>query len=145
MPALHLELQFKTIYQDDFLVAEVDAACSLMCVKWYRHPSSIEFRRLFKLLLDMAIEHELSYWLSDSLSIHYLEFSDQKWLLEEMAPIMKDSCVKKYARITTKERMALMDMSRIMKGIDQDAELAKSISLEEFFCREEALDWLLSD
>ena len=139
----HYKLQFQTVYQDEFLIAEVDAAYSLMYVRWYRHPNSQEFRGLFTMLVDLLLQHKLKYWFSESIALQYLEFSDQNWLLNQVLPMLRNTCLKKYARLTTKERMTLMDMARIVEGIDRDPVLSGPVEFQEFFSVEDALDWLL--
>ncbi|MEJ8803850.1 hypothetical protein [Pontibacter sp. H249] len=141
----HIELQLENAYQDDFLLAEIDKAFGFMRVTWYCHPNSQEFRRLFEILVNLVIKHKIKYWLSKSTAILYLEFSDQNWVLDHVIPPLRLSGLTKYARITTKECMTLMDVSRIISNLDQEKISGSKLTLEQFLTEEDALDWLLSE
>ncbi|MBC5991998.1 hypothetical protein [Pontibacter cellulosilyticus] len=134
--------QLQTVYEDEYLKVEIDEKQSFIYVEWYKHPSSDKFRQLFQKLAAITIDNKIEYWLSDARAIHYLEFSDQNWLLQTVAPLLKKSTLKKFARVTTKEGLALMDATRIYSGIEQQRDFEVKTKFELFISKEAALDWL---
>ena len=140
--ASQYNFQLQTVYKDDYVKAEIDESQSFIYVEWYKHPNSEKFRQLFQKLAEITIENKIEYWLSDARAIHYLEFSDQNWLLQYIIPLFKNVSLKKFARITTKEGIALMDASRIYSGIEQQTEFEVKTKFELFISKEAALDWL---
>lgn len=143
--ASHTDLQLQVIFEDDYVKAKVDEGHKFIFVEWLRHPGTIEFRKLFKKLTDFTRTHKIEYWLSDARAIHYLEFSDQNWLLQHIVPLLKTTTLKKFARVTTTEGLALMDVTRIYSGIEQRTDLGVKTEFDMFLTPEAALDWLFPD
>lgn len=138
----HTDLQLQTVLDNHYVKASIDEKHKFIFVEWLKHPDTLEFRKLFQKLTDLTIAHKMEYWLSDARAIHYLEFSDQNWLLQHIAPFLKISKLKKFARITTKEGYSLMDVIRIYEGIEQKVDFEVKTEFEMFLTQETALNWL---
>ena len=132
-------------FEDEFVRAEVDRHRKLVYITWLKHPKSEVFRPLFQKLVELTFEYQVEYWLSDACAIHYLEFSDQNWLLQDIAPYLKTTPIKKFARVTTKESYAMMDISRVYDSIKLLKDIQVSTQFDSFFSVEEALEWLFED
>jgi hypothetical protein len=142
---MKININLQAVYQDDYLKVGIDQTVKFIFVEWFRHPSSQDFRSIFQKLADITIETRSEYWLSDARAIHYLEFADQNWLLREMAPLLKKSYLKKFARLTTKESLLLLDVIRVYDMVNQWTELGIETKLEMFTNKEDAINWLFSD
>ena len=142
---MNININLRPVYQDDYLKAEIDPRVKFIFVDWFRHPGSQDFRNIFQKLADITIETRSEYWLSDARAIHYLEFADQNWLLREMAPLLKKSSLKKFARLTTKESLLLLDVVRVYDMLNQLKDLEIETKLEMFTNKEDAMNWLFTD
>ncbi|GAB3200017.1 hypothetical protein ABID22_003042 [Pontibacter aydingkolensis] len=141
----YLNFPLQTVYQNEYVRADISEQQHFIYVKWAKHPSSDVFRSLFMELVNLTIEYKTSYWLSDARAIHYLEFSDQNWLIQYMAPYLGSTSVKKFARLSTKESIALMDVSRIYTSIEQLKNIQVTTQFEVFLSEEAALEWLFEE
>ena len=141
----NLKLKFKLVLENEYVRAEVDEKRKLIYIVWLQHPRSEVFRPLFNELVKLSQIYQIEYWLSDARAIHYLEFSDQNWLLQDIAPFLKTTTVKKFARVTTQEGFAMMDVTRIYDTIEQLADFKVETEFESFFSMDAALEWLFDD
>ncbi|MFD2245247.1 hypothetical protein [Pontibacter ruber] len=131
------------VLKDEILHIELNKELSCIYLKWHSHPSSQDFRHLYKQAADLAHEHKCRYWLSDARALHFLEFADQNWLLRELVPRLITSPLLKYARITTQESLAMFDVQRICDSIEAAPELAGiKTQIQVFLDPETAIDWL---
>ncbi|MEJ8757237.1 hypothetical protein WG947_09540 [Pontibacter sp. H259] len=135
-------LQPEVVYQDSYVRIEADSKAKYIFVDWLQHPDSASFRHCFSKAVSFTVDMQCEYWLSDARAIHYLEFADQNWLLEEILPILPNSKLKKFARISTVESIALMDVARIYSSMDKLSALTIKTQTEVFINKEDALEWL---
>jgi hypothetical protein len=142
---MEIDLHLQSVFQNDYLKAEIDKAHHLIYVEWFRHPDSQALRDGFLRLADIVLESKSRYWLSDAQAIHYIEFADQNWMLSEMAPVLKKSRLVKFARLTTPEGMLMMDVARLYDMVGKLTALGITTKLEMFTSKEAALEWLFSD
>ena len=142
---MNIKLQLQPIYLDDYLQVALDKNLTFIFIKWTQHPGSSDFRRLFQKLAELTIQNKCKYWLSDARAIHFIEFADQNWLLREMAPMLKKSNLVKFARLTTAENLAQLDVVRVMNQVEQLTGLGIGTKLDLFTNMEAALDWLFED
>ncbi len=142
---MHIQLQLKQIYQNDYLKVEVDEKIKFIYVEWFKHPDSPDFRRLFQQLAEMTLAAKSKFWLSDARAIHYLEFADQNWLLREMLPMLLKSDLLKFARLTTEVSLLQLDVVRVYTMVEQLTQLGIKTKLELFIDKVVALNWLFDD
>lgn len=140
-----LSLQTAVLYQDEFINIELDAQARYISVEWLQHPTSEVFRERFHKAAELSNKHKCLYWLSDSRAIHYLEFADQNWMMAHIFPLLPDSHLVKFARITSIESIALMDTARIYSSLEHMQGTELKTQLEIFTDKESALEWLFRD
>ncbi|WP_345163310.1 hypothetical protein [Nibribacter koreensis] len=138
-------IQFEQYYKDEFIHIHLDPRLSLLQVEWCKHPQSSEFRAVFQKLAGVVLDTKVKYWLSDPRAIHYLELGDQNWLIKDMAPLLKQSSLLKFARLVTKESLEMMDIVQILGNLEKTLDLEIQTQFELFVNREDALEWLLAD
>ncbi|MGV3586985.1 MAG: hypothetical protein ACO1OF_08300 [Adhaeribacter sp.] len=138
-------LKLEQIYLDEFLQVTVDNTANFIYVEWFRHPNSQDFRRLFKMLGDLTLANKSKFWLSDARAIHYIEFADQNWVIREMVPLLQQSNLAKFARLTTEESLAQLDIIRVYNMVEQLTELGINTKLELFTSKEAAMEWLFEE
>lgn len=138
------KLKLQPVFQNEYIKVSEDRVQRLIYVEWLQHPDSQALRDGFRRLADIVLESKSKYWLSDAKAIHYLEFADQNWLLNEMAPVLKQSQLVKFARLTTQEGMLMMDAARLYEMVGKLTALGITTQLEMFTSKEAALEWLLS-
>ncbi|WP_181307086.1 hypothetical protein [Rufibacter sp. XAAS-G3-1] len=142
---MHIDLQLQLVHQDDHIKVELDKRAKFIFVEWLKPPTTEQFRQSFELATTISSTNKCAYWLSDSRQIPYLDFADQNWVLRAMKPVLKTSSLMKFARISLKESIGLMDIHRIFNGFTTDESLHLSTKLESFTNKEAALDWLFSE
>lgn len=142
---MNIKLNLRQIHLDEFLKVAVDDTVKFIYVEWLQHPVSPDFRRQFKMLADLTLANKSKFWLSDARAIHYIEFADQNWLLREMAPMLKKSDLVKFARLTTEENLAQLDVIRVYNLVEKLTELGINTKLELFTNKEAALEWLFEE
>lgn len=133
------------VYQDEYVKVEVDEAARFIYVEWLLHPDSHNFRRIFQKLADITLQTRSAYWLSDARAIRYIEFADQNWLLSDIAPRLKESQLVKFARLSTPESLALLDVVRIYDMVVKLVGIDLKDKMEVFTDKEAALHWLFAD
>ncbi|QHL86794.1 hypothetical protein GU926_04795 [Nibribacter ruber] len=138
--------QFETVYQDEFVLAQLDSNLSFIYVEWSQHPDSQQFKTTFQKVAEMTVQSECKYWLSDPRAIHYLEFGNQNWLLNDMMPLLRQSKLHRFARLVTKESLELMDIVQVYDKLTVGSEaLGIKTRFELFLDKEDALEWLFAD
>ena len=142
---MHIDLQPQLVHQDEFLKVEVDKNIKYIYVEWFTGPSAEEFRKSFFLAASIALEEKAEYWLSDARAIPFLDFADKNWVLREMTPKLLESPLKKYARLSTKESIGLLDIHRIYSALSSQQAIDFRTKFETFTSREAALEWLFLD
>lgn len=144
-PVTKLSLKPEIAYLDEYVKIETDDNLKYIYVEWLKHPTSEAFRRGFYKAAELTIDAGYLYWLSDSRTVHYIEFADQNWMLDQIMPLLPKAKLLKFARITTLESIALMDLSRIFNSLDDLTTSGISTTLEVFTNKEDALDWLFPE
>lgn len=138
----NLKLDPKTIYQDQNLIVKIDEEHKFMYAEWLQHISGQDYRAQFEKLKELSEVYKIEYWLNNARMVHYVNFSDQNWLLQIMVPFIKTTTVKKYARLTSQEGLAMMDISRVIDVIDQIPDFKSKTQFESFISMDAALNWL---
>jgi hypothetical protein len=142
---MHIDLQLQLKHQDEFIRVEVDEQCKYIYVEWLKAPDTENFRESFQLAGTISLAHKCEYWLSDARQIPYLDFANQNWVLRAMKPLLMISSLKKFARLSSKESIGLMDVHRIYNTISETEGNNLFVQLESFSNKEAALDWLFSE
>jgi hypothetical protein len=139
------ELNMKEIYKDENIIIELDDKTKFIYVEWQRHVSGNDFRTLFALATSIAIEEKCLYWLSEASPVHFIDFADQNWMLREMAPLLLNSNLIKFARVSNKESASLLDIHRIHSELRMMNNSNPLVELEIFLDKEQAMTWLFFD
>ena len=137
-------LQTEVLYLDDFAKIACDTCANYIELEWLQHPTTEAFRKCFYRAVELSIELGTENWLSDARAIHYIDFANQNWIIEHILPMLPKTKVKKFARITSLESIALMDTGRIYCSLEEIAQKTRNLALADFTTREDALDWLLA-
>ena len=139
-------LQTQVVFSNNCIRIEVDVTAGIIFVEWLRHPSSLEFRRLYQKASDISFEYNCLYWISDARAVHYLEIADQNWILRELAPRLKTTSLLRYARVMTEDGVAMLDAARVRDNVMNSPYLTEGKFQVQFFLdKESALEWLLSE
>ncbi|WP_205504371.1 hypothetical protein [Rufibacter psychrotolerans] len=142
---MHIDLQVKLVYQDDYLKVEVDENVKFIYLEWFSPPATPQFREAFQAAARLALDLKIEYWLSDARVIPYLDFAEQNWVLREMTPLLMASPLRKYARLSTKESIGLLDFHRIYSALSSSPDLEARTQFEAFTDKDSALEWLFAD
>ncbi|WP_207431526.1 hypothetical protein [Sabulibacter ruber] len=142
---MHIDLQLELLHQDDYLKIEVDQKVKYIYIEWFKAPPKQDFRDSFLKAANMCLEQKSEYWLSDARVIPYIDFGDQNWILREMTPLLMESPLRKYARVSSKESIGLLDIHRIYSTLSSRPDLEKRTQFETFTNKDTALEWLFSD
>lgn len=141
----HFNTKGQQLYKDDSLKIEYNENLKYIFVEWQRHVDSQEFRNLFTKAAEIALDKGCLYWLSDARAIHFIDFSDQNWTIRVMGPLLSQSKLLKFARITNRESMALLDTHRVYTELERSVSFKIDTELQIFSDKEEAMEWLFAD
>jgi hypothetical protein len=137
-----MHFDFEKIYTDEVVLIEVDNSLEFIHVVWKQHPDSDAYRRAFARAAAVFLNRNCRFWLSDSRKVHYLEFADQNWMLRDMVPLLGNSRLTKFARINSEEGLSLLDVDRILNGLEQSPDINITVEVAVFVDRQQALNWL---
>jgi hypothetical protein len=137
-----MNFDFEKMYQDEFVLIEVDDSLKFLQIVWLQHPDSDTYRRAFSFATETFLSRKYRFWLSDSRKVHYLEFADQNWMLRDMVPLLGNSCLSKFARINSEEGLSLLDVDRVLSNLDQSADIKINVQVAVFLDKQQALNWL---
>jgi hypothetical protein len=137
-----MNFDFEKIYEDETVLIEVDNSLGFIHVIWRQHPDSDAYRRAFANATEICLSRKCRFWLSDSRKVHYLEFADQNWMLRDMVPLLGNSCLHKFARINSEESLSLLDIDRVLSGLEQSPDIKINVEVALFIDRQQALNWL---
>jgi len=140
-----MDLRTQEIYRDSKVAIEIDERLRYIYVEWQQHIKGDDFRKLFSDAAAIALDRKCHYWLSDARAIHFVEFADQNWMLREMTPLLLKSELIKFARISNKESMSLLDIQRVYSELNNLGPQRPATELEVFLTKEDALLWLFGD
>lgn len=140
-----MHFDFEKVYEDDVALIEVDNSLEFIHVFWKQHPDSEAYRRAFAQATAVFLNRNYRLWLSDSRKVHYLEFADQNWMLRDMVPLLGNSSLTKFARINSEEGLSLLDIDRVLNGLEESPDININVKVAVFVDRQQALNWLFSD
>ncbi|GAB2533570.1 hypothetical protein [Rufibacter soli] len=138
---MRIDLNPEVVHLDAHIKIEIDKEVGYFYLEWLQPPDGETFRRMFHFAVKIAVDKGCTYWLSDARSIPYLDFANQNWILRDIVPLILSSPLKKYARLTTKQSIGMLDIHRISSNLPEEAET----QLENFTNKDAALNWLFSD
>ncbi|RNI28255.1 hypothetical protein EFA69_19520 [Rufibacter immobilis] len=142
---MHIDLQLQPLHQDDYLKIEIDPHVSFIYLEWLKTPQNDTFRELFRMAVSLAVDLNSEYWLSDARTIPYLDFANQNWVIREVTPLLAASKLRKYARLSSKESIDLLDIHRIYETLSSQTNFTAITKFESFTSKEAAQEWLFSD
>lgn len=137
-----MSFDFEKVFEDAFISIEVDDQLKFIQIVWLQHPDSVTFRQGFARAAEISLSRNCHFWLSDSRAVHYLEFAEQNWILDRMAPLLGHSCLTKFARVNSPEGLDLLDMDRILYGLELSPHVKSDFEIAVFMDKQQALNWL---
>ncbi|WP_299824765.1 hypothetical protein [uncultured Pontibacter sp.] len=141
--SIHLNLQ--VIYLCEYMQVELDETTRFIYITWLKHTSSEKFREMYQVIAEITIEHKAEYCLSDARAIHYIEFADQNWIIQHMAPLLNTTSVKQFARLTNKESLTLMDAARVFTALENLPHVQSRTQFNVFTSKADAYTWLFPE
>lgn len=136
------------VIQADVAELQISEQSNLALIKWLRHPSSEEFKHHSLLLVELLLEYECRYLLSNAQAIHYLEFGDQNWIIQKWIPLVHATALERQAIVVSQLSHELMDADRILEENTRQASTPETtitiqtrLFLDAFF----AQAWLLDE
>ena len=91
------------------------------------------------------MQHRLGNWLCNMQHMHYLEVSDQNWLVREVFPEFKNEFKLHFAYVVTQGGLETMSTFRIHELVKQNTELRQQVDIDIFITLNQATDWLLNN
>ncbi|MDX5421970.1 MAG: hypothetical protein LPK07_00505 [Hymenobacteraceae bacterium] len=130
-----------SVVLDDFLQIRISDSKGLLHAKWLRSVSSEELRIGLQHIKDVINARGISYWLADARNLQSLPLTDQKWVLQEIAPLLVSSNLQKIARIISNDIFCYISFEEFVKKLKGTLQVA--IDLEQFTSEEAAMAWLM--
>ncbi len=115
----------------------------LLQTQWLRKVNAEEYRAAVLKMRDIVLESHVKYWLIDSRKLNGVPYADQQWIKREIAPIVANSRLEKFARVLTEDVFNYIAFENLLQGITED--LKTRVEIGQFTSVEAARAWLLMD
>ncbi|KAA5539036.1 hypothetical protein [Adhaeribacter rhizoryzae] len=135
----------KLIFADEVLQISIDSTKSLLRLTWQQHPNSTDYRRGYQQAIQVALDTNTKYWLTDARQVLYLPFSDQHWMYAQLFPLLERGQLLKFAILMHPETFMTTDKAPLAENVAQPLSLKKPFTMDLFLDQPSALAWLLQD
>ncbi|KAA5538964.1 hypothetical protein [Adhaeribacter rhizoryzae] len=135
----------KPVFADEVLQISIDATLSLLRLTWQQHPNSTDYRRGYQQAIQLALDSNTKYWLTDSRQVLYLPISDQHWMYTQMFPLLERSQLLKFAIVMHPETFMTTDKAPMTNNVAQPLSLKKPLNMDLFLDHPSALAWLVGE
>ncbi|MGV3505078.1 MAG: hypothetical protein ACO1O1_15320 [Adhaeribacter sp.] len=130
------------VYQTEFVQVEVDPVKRFIQITWLQQPTSDLFRKETSWVVDFSRQHGYHRALFDVRNRHYLDMSDQNWLVREVFPKFRSFHIR-LAYLVSTVGLEIMDTFKIHDHVIQNPALQQHLEIDIFLDREDALNWVL--
>jgi len=135
-------MELTSILSNEYVLVEANPENKYIQVTWLGQPKSDDFRETHKKALNYVLEHNITMWLCDMRGMVYLEIADQNWLVREIFGLLAPHLKHELAYVVSTAGLELMTSFRIHEMVTTDPELHKQLSVEIFFQKQIAQQWL---
>ena len=135
-------MELTTIFSKKYVLVEANIQDKYIQITWLAQPKSEDFRETKKGALDFVLKHDLTRWLCDMREMVYLEIADQNWLVREIFSSLNPKHTHVLAYLVSTAGLESMTSFRIHELVTNDPKLDKQLSVEIFFQKQMALQWL---
>ncbi|PRY10019.1 hypothetical protein CLV24_11687 [Pontibacter ummariensis] len=125
----------------DFLLLQVDGKKKLLRSKWLRPVSSEELKEGIGVVGQCIVSEDSAYWLSDARLLNTITFVDQQWVVREIAPLIANTNLQKFARIVTADVFNYISFENMVQRIKEEHSVIAELG--QFTSEGAATDWLL--
>ncbi|MGV3588812.1 MAG: hypothetical protein ACO1OF_17535 [Adhaeribacter sp.] len=133
----------KLVFADEVLQIRIDSTLSLLRLTWQQHPNSGDYRRGYQQAIQLALEHNTQYWLTDARQVLYLPLSDQHWMYTQLFPLLESGQLLKFAIVMHPETFMTTDKTPLANNPAQPLSLKRPYTMDLFLDLPSALAWLL--
>ena len=126
----------------DILEIRIDYDAKLVCSTWLHYSESNNFRQGLSHIASCINKHHLTLWLQDCRNLSAPGVLDQKWILEELMPLLEKSDLQKIAMVMPGDYILHMVAAEMRDKIY--GKFGRRILLECFSRSTHGLYWLQS-
>lgn len=126
-----------------FLYISLDEVNKLLHIRWLRPVSSEEYRAGILYCKQLVLEKRVERWLIDSRKLDHILFSDQQWIKREVAMGVRESALRKLARVLTDDVFNYISFENMLQHITE--EHGTPVEIGQFSSEDAALNWLSMD
>ena len=113
---------------------------SLVEVNWLRQPSDKEFKLAYKYSMEVAVQEQLQYYLSDNSMGINLAMALQHWVSAFGSNIIGSLKLERYARVIPTDAFQEIVSYKMFEFLTQQQQA--SLEFRVFYNRAEAMNWL---
>ncbi|GGG16157.1 hypothetical protein [Pontibacter amylolyticus] len=131
------------IYKKDYISIAYYEAEKLLEVTWLAYAASAAYREAMLQYIEALRKYEVKRWLEDHRQARVVRLSDQKWTIEEWAPLFfqEVKSLEKIARVRSTDISARISSENMFRYLDYSQ---FQYGLMEFEFYGEARNWLLA-
>lgn len=126
---------------DDFFTIRYSKPIALVELNWHGIISSDQLRYSLNDILGILKENEVRLILLDAKKLNPYRAEDQAWLKNYYFPKLNETQLVKLAHVTEPDLFTQAVIGNLMQYVNHNKGM--KFSLESFYEREEALEWLL--
>ena len=118
----------------------VDTDVKLMYTEWLALPSTAEYRQAAALFLRNLQTYAVEYWVMDSNRLAGLSLAEQRRIIQQLAPAVAASCLKKVARIISQDEGNWVMFDETVHALKNQYQA--SVEIQQFCTYNEAAKWV---
>lgn len=130
------------IYEDEAFRIELDKNFSVLELSFLKHPDKEHFRNGYRLALDIAVNKNVRYWLTDASKIKVMEKENQTWLMENMGPLLKSHQLRSFAIVMAPECFVMTNPSQVYEKPASITEASTAGAIKVHFDKDAAYNWI---
>ena len=118
----------------------VDTNVNLMYTEWLASPSVQEYKEAAALFIQYLQKYEVEYWFMDSNRLGGLSLEEQRKVIQQLAPAIAASCLKKVARIISQDTGNRVMFDETVQELINKYQA--SVEIKQFWTYNEAAKWV---
>ncbi|MGV3588811.1 MAG: hypothetical protein ACO1OF_17530 [Adhaeribacter sp.] len=127
-------------YYNAYLHLWVDSQVKLMYTEWLHRPTIVEYEEAGILFLQYLQQYKVEYWFMDSNRLGGLSLEEQREIIQQLAPAVAVSRLKKVARIISQDAGNRVMFEETVQELKN--QYLATVEIQQFWTYNEAANWI---
>ncbi|KAA5539037.1 hypothetical protein [Adhaeribacter rhizoryzae] len=127
-------------YYNAYFHLWVDSEVKLMYTEWLTAPSALEYQEAAALFIHYLQKYKVEYWFMDSNRLGGLSLEEQRKVIQQLAPAVAASCLRKVARIIFQDADNRVMFDETVTELKNQYQA--TVEIQQFWTYNEAANWI---